>query len=172
MRTFFTNLHKLPLLLTLISPCLISYTNSAITKNKSLTKGFEEIVQAFKSYGDIRTSHDSKNRCVTWLLLELWDSISQSINMRMHTHTYCMHNCVGLTFFLSEVTSTMFSRPMRNAFYHVTRWCWRWCGGGRQTAVSHQHSVNCSQPVATPLRGSEGQSSRVELKEVQGPKYL
>lgn len=88
MRTFFANLHKLPLLLTLISPCLISYTNSdTITKNKSLTKGFEEIVQAFRSYGDIRTSHDSKNRCVTWLLLELWDSISQSINMRMHTHT-------------------------------------------------------------------------------------
>lgn len=66
----------------------------------------------------------------------------------------------------------MFSCPTRNAFYHVTRWCWQWLGGGRETAVSHQHSVNCSQPVAILLRGSEGQSSRVELKEVQGPKYL
>lgn len=44
--------------------------------------------------------------------------------------------------------------------------------GGCQTAVSHQHSVNCSQPVVTPLRGSEGQSGRVELKETRGPKYL
>lgn len=44
--------------------------------------------------------------------------------------------------------------------------------GGRQTAVSHQHSVNCSQPVATPLEGSQGQSSRVELKEERGPECL
>lgn len=43
--------------------------------------------------------------------------------------------------------------------------------GGCQTAVSHQHSVNCSQPVVTLHRGSEGQSSRVELKETRGPKY-
>lgn len=95
MRTFFTNLRKLPLLLTLISPRLISYTNSdAVAKNKSVTKGYGEIVQAFKSYGDIRTSHDSKNRCVTWLLLELWDSISQSINMRMHTHMHTVRTIV------------------------------------------------------------------------------
>lgn len=45
-------------------------------------------------------------------------------------------------------------------------------GGGRQTAVSHQGSVIYSQPVATPLRGPEGQSGGVELQDTRGPKYF
>lgn len=37
---------------------------------------------------------------------------------------------------------------------------------GLLTAVSHQHSVNCSQPVAA----SQGHGGRVCLRAVQGPK--
>lgn len=39
-------------------------------------------------------------------------------------------------------------------------------GGGCPTAVSHQHSVNCSQPVAA----SQGHGDGVQLGAVQGPK--
>lgn len=39
-------------------------------------------------------------------------------------------------------------------------------GGWPSTAVSHQHSVNCSQPVAA----SQGHGGRVRLGAVQGPK--
>lgn len=96
--------------------------------------------------------------------------------MCTRTFTHCTHSC-DLTLFLSEVTSTMFLRPMRNAFYHVTRWWWwwwwwRWWRGGRQTAVSHQrYSQLQSASRKTLLGGSEGgQSTRVELKRNAGAK--
>ncbi len=49
-------------------------------------------------------------------------------------------------------------------------------GDGGEGAVRQLFPIStqstCSQPVTTPLRGSQGQSSRVELKEVRGLKYL
>lgn len=109
----------------------------------------------------------------------------QSIN---HTHAhrhrlYAMAATVSLSSCLLE-PQTCFSCPTRNAFHHVTqRWgcCERWSGergqvaggwersrrgNGRPTAVSHQHSVNCSQPVAA----SQGHGGRVQLGALQGPK--
>lgn len=117
----------------------------------------------------------------------------QSINhSHWHTHThahrrrvYARVATVSLSSCLLE-PQTCFLCPTRNAFHHVTqRWgCWkRWSGEGgqvrggweqsrrgggvgRPTAVSHQHSVNCSQPVVA----SQGHGIRVQLGAVQGPK--
>lgn len=55
---------------------------------KSLTTHWE-VFQGFRFFGHSQTSHDSKNRCVTWLRLDLYciisQSVSQSVNMCTQT---------------------------------------------------------------------------------------
>lgn len=58
-------------------------------KNESLTTHWE-VFQGFRFFGKSQTSHDSKNRCVTWLQLDLDCIISQSVSRstcaRRHEH--------------------------------------------------------------------------------------
>lgn len=122
--------------------------------------------------GNIWTCHARKSRCLICLPLELLDCISQSINA-LHTCTayrtamVSISSCVGWT-------SAMFCVPRGKTFimWHgfVGSPVEGGGGGGVQTAVSHQPSVNCSQPFVTVLSGSE--QERAQLKDMREPQQF
>lgn len=104
---------------------------------------------------------------------------------RTHTQTQTVRNgCEGLTFFLSAVTSNVpfvshkkclsscdavAGGLLRGGVVREGGGLGEWIGGGGcPTAVSHQHSVNCSQPVAA----SQGHSAECGSEECGGQKYL
>lgn len=136
------------------------------------------MVQAFRSYGDTWTSHDSKNRCETWLLLELQDRISRSINIHRDTHTLSLYTQLWWSHFLpvcSNPNHDFLFYPMRNAFYHVTQWWW-WCcclrgrGGGSVSDSCFPSALTQLQSASHNLTGLEQPSAAQRC--VRGQKYL
>lgn len=116
LQTFFTKLHNLHQIWPLLSAGLGLFL-SALPKNESLTTHWE-VFQGFRFFGDSQTSHDSKNRCVTWLRLDLYCIISQSVSRSTcaHRREHCMLSPQGSAFVLLK-SLRLFSCPVRNLFF-------------------------------------------------------